>query len=287
MKKSILFIFCVSLFINTRSFSQFDFENWVIYDYHIPFLGVNVANTLTSNHIFPFIGQSTFRTTESYEGQYAIRLVSKNIFNTIYPGSIGFGVKELDYSTLDYKKTSTGFPLEGGNVMLSLFYKFENKQSADAGKLSYRIFRNGTPGFLIEKDTFFESDSVWQKFTADFRYEYEEGDSIHFAVYGSDQSTSNALFIDNVQLLSFPVSNVSQPVPTTFSVYPNPVNKNASPVIFVNSADGISSLDICHESGAFMGTRPVIAGLMQLEGIPAGKYFLKTTHGKSILLIVL
>lgn len=287
MKKSILFIFCISLFITTRSFSQFDFENWVIYDHHIPFLGVNVANTLTSNRIFPFIGQSTFRTTERYEGQYAIRLVSKNIFNTIYPGSIGFGVKEPDYTSLDYKKTRNGFPLEGGNVMLSMFYKFESKQSADAGKLSYRVFRNGTSDFLIEKDTFFKSDSVWQKFTAEFRYEYEEGDSIHFVVYGSDQATTNDLFIDNVALLSFPVSNVSQPVPVTFSVYPNPVHKNVSPAIVVNASEGISSIDIYHESGAYLGTRPVIAGLMQLEDIPTGKYFLKTSHGKSILLIVL
>jgi len=122
------------------------FERWPIANQNNPEFW-DSSNKIT---MVPFVGYTSVeKTTDAWDGDFAVRLVTGSLFGTVIPGLLTLGIFDLNPQD-PLQSISGGVPFSARPAMLRGYYKYETS-GIDRGLILFGLFKfNESTG---QKDT--------------------------------------------------------------------------------------------------------------------------------------
>ncbi|MDA3910128.1 MAG: T9SS type A sorting domain-containing protein [Bacteroidales bacterium] len=219
--------------ISQVSFAQIlpnaNFETWVSEgDYEIP-EGWETSNEAT--YEWPISLITAEKTDDAYAGDWAVRLISKNILGIVSPGFITTARFEFEvFSQSADLFGGTYFPYRPESI--NGYYKYTPAEPTDYCVVGAFLLKYNegseipdTIGFAEFNGT--EAISEYTPFTATFEYQSDEmPDSLALTILSTNFDNPIAesiMFVDNLSI-SMPTGNRIDLMSETETVYPNPGN---------------------------------------------------------------
>lgn len=232
MKKTLKIIGLLIL-ISQISFAQTipnpNFETWVSEgDYEIP-QGWESSNEAT--YLFPINLITAEKTDDAYSGDWAVRLISKNILGNVSPGFVTTARFEFEvWSQSAELFGGTYFPYRPESI--DGYYKYTPAEPTDYCVVGAFLLKYNegseipdTIGFAEFNGT--EEVTEYTPFTATFEYISEETpDSLALTVLSTNFDNpiaESVMFVDDLSI-SMPTGNRINLMAETETIYPNPGN---------------------------------------------------------------
>jgi len=208
-----------------------DFETWVSEgDYEIP-EGWESSNEATN--MWPINEITAEKTDDAYSGNWAVRLISKDILGNVSPGFITTARFEFDVFSQNAELFGgTYFPYRPESI--DGYYKYTPADPKDYCVVGAFLLKYNegseipdTIGFAEFNGT--EEITEYTSFTATFEYLSEETpDSLALTVLSTNFDNpiaESVMFVDNLSI-SMPTGTQINLLSETISPYPNPSNGN-------------------------------------------------------------
>jgi|GEM_PF-7006857 len=119
-----LFIFLAAQYQGHAQFSE-SFENWSPVSQAVPFVWEEPVGWSSSNPLTEFIHPSVVRDSDSYDGEYAARIQSSQMFDLYQPGILILGFADRNYLDLSMKSSGEAYPLDREPILLRGWYKYK------------------------------------------------------------------------------------------------------------------------------------------------------------------
>ena len=186
----------------------------------------NTANSTTN--VMPIYKITTEKTTDSYEGEYAVKLISKTVLTFVAPGFITLGDFDIDLWTQETSITG-GIDFNLKPNKLKLWYKYLPIDN-DKMRIGMWMLRNdGTDVPDTVATALYESYEPQNNYTElildiEYRNEYEPEILNIMAVSSNpdDPIAESVLYIDKIEL-DYNTGIIDETF-SDFQVYPNPTS---------------------------------------------------------------
>ncbi len=268
MKNTLLILLFSAIFytVQAQSVPNGDFESGK------DTLSLNSWHTINelTGFFFPFT-----RTTDSYSGEYAVRLQTLEIFNTKVPG-----LATLGNIVIGDVKGTIHFPYKPDK--LTGMYKHPSNKDASLIWV-YFLKNQGAKVDTVGQGTFIPDGNIdaYRAFEIEIEY-YSESvpDSMNILLISDSEVPNSTFYIDNLEFI-YNANSISKNTDATFEIYPNPT----SSYIYIKTNE-------LHENEYLLSNligNVVLSGtideshLLDLSGQPHGVYFLVMGNKKFII----
>ncbi len=283
MKKTFIFI---ALIISMNTFGQQQvlngsFENWSGDSLEPD--GWFSLNMITLN--YPTYG--TTRTTDAYDGTYALKLVSGKVDATPF----GFPLTDTTaMATMGYfnNEPHEGIPFTDRPEKLTFYYKYSPGTYpvgiVDTGQVYVKFELQGSSlgegimqfyGNTVTEYTYAEIPITWwDQFTPDTlkigiassTTGFSQCDVCHFA-----NQIGSELIIDKMEFVYPTGINNLDNMDNSISIYPNPVTKK----LLVNSKNKLTNYSIYNSIGELISEGKIINSSINVNNLQKGFYYVK------------
>jgi hypothetical protein len=266
----------------TEPFPNGDFENWTEYN-------SEEADSWFSSNLFskPLGLTPVIKTTDSYEGNYAVQMES---MMTYFDDTLS-GITNGHYS---FDGPVGGMPVAQIPETLSGFYKYTSAEN-DEASANIRLFRYNTSlgesELLAEESLILAPSANYTSFDLSIQYSaYPPPDTVNifFSVENPVVGKSGGvLLVDNLDITFKPVSVESAGIEMQGRVFPNPAINN----LFVelgNINDENICISIYNTNGLEVLTKQTVSSSystinLNVSSLSSGLYFYRINSGNKLM----
>ena len=286
MKQLFIFLFIIQLAFITNVKGQLfeNFERWRSSG-EAPFNYEQIPSWVSSNSYTEYAGLTALKSTDSYEGDYALELKGKKIFDKWVPGRAGFGSTEIDYlnETIN-RKISLIKKFDEEPIKLYGFYKYLSQDPMNKGLINVAFLREMSDSIIVNSDqsllldhtneyTYFEIPiSFYSTFDIDLDRPF-----ILFSSNENQSSSSEArLFLDDLNIEFKTSSTTSFQNIFSWQIYPNLLERG-DVLNIENSENQLLDLKVFNISGKQLLDIDVSNqqnGKIKTESLGSGKYLI-------------
>ena len=253
------------------------FENWDVMNVETP-ADWDVSSAM--NFVMNGLGNPIQKTTDKFEGQYALKLTTKAV--DINRRFTGINNGYWDNNAMRFLR---GFSFPTQQDTLIGWYKYSG--ISDSAQVNIEFRKLGAP--LGQYSTWLPAQSSYTKFEIPFNLS-QAPDTAVITINSSNwpfslSDTGSVLIIDALKFRS----NMNVGLQTFFAntcvlIGPNPTNGEFS-LFYIPKNVGKAFYTLCDETGKMIKSEPLNSSktTVNISGYPKGIYFVKINDGKSII----
>ena len=236
----IIFLLLSNIFI-AQNVPNPSFEAWTPSGSEPPFDWEEPTSWKSNNAVVEFSGASITLTDDAFDGDFAVKLSTPNLFGDVVPGMLVNGNPTLDFASYSVNVETGGTPLSeltdltnSPPIQMSGYYKFETTSLSDSAFVEVLLTKFNTETNQVDTTSYGKKllapTDLFSSFTVHIN-DLETGiepDNIIVAFYSTNPSNpmlSGQLIVDQIGF-EFLITNVgdSELAPSDVMIYPNPIS---------------------------------------------------------------
>jgi hypothetical protein len=270
----LLLIINFSLNIFSQDIPNSSFNNWIMIDDYENPESWETANSITYTN--PIYVTTTNKTQDSYSGDFAVELESKQVLTFVVPGFITLGDFDIDIWTQESSITG-GIPFNIRPDKIKLYYKYFPAENDFFRIGMWMLKNNGTENPDTVGTALFESYQQKDAYTEIvLNVEYrtnEDPEILNIMAVSSNPDNpvvGSKLIIDDISFICS--TGISEIKIISDAIYPNPVDD----IIFLNEKYLSFNFEIINTKGqTVFKSQKIKSEKINVAEFPAGIYLIK------------